>query len=395
MKPLSARTLSINPSPTSSLSNRLKQMRAAGQDVIDLCVGEPDFVMTEGARRAAIEAVRSGKNRYTEAAGTAVLRERISKKLADENGLSYDTDLIVVCAGTKHALFNTFLAICDDGDEVIVASPHWASYPEQLRLVGATPRLVRTDESTGFRMTADQLREHIGPRTKAVILNSPANPTGAAYTRTELAAIAAVVVEHDLYVVEDLIYEHYYYEEGTAPTILHAGAELAERTILINGLSKSCAMTGWRVGYTAAPAPITTLIKRIQDQSINNVTTVAQFTAIGALDDMPWELLRAFRARRDAAHRMLTAIDGITCTLPAGAFYLFPNVSALFGSRYRGAPIDSDMTFAAALLEATGVGLVPGSAFGSPANVRLSYALPAEDMQCAFTRIAEFVAELD
>ncbi|GAB3570725.1 pyridoxal phosphate-dependent aminotransferase [Amycolatopsis endophytica] len=381
MKPLSSRAASIRPSPTLSLNAQLTARRAAGEEVLNLSVGEPDFPMPGLAREYALKAIADGHNRYTDVAGIPELRERVRRKLAEDNGLEYAPGDIVVANGAKHALYNAFLALCEDGDEVVIPAPYWVTYPEQVRLTGAEPVIV----PTASKLTARQLEAAVTPRTKVVVLNSPGNPTGATYTRPELDALADVVLRHDLYVVEDLIYEYFHYDDGAVPSIAALGPELKDRTVVVNGVSKSCAMTGWRIGYAAAPPEIAQLIRRLQGQATSNVSVVAQYAAIGAMDDVPWEAIKSYRDRRDVAHERLTAIDGIRCERPTGAFYLFPDVSTVLGGR-------TADEFCARLLAETGVGLVPGTGFGAPSHIRLSYAVDLPVLETALDRLAAFAS---
>ncbi|HVV14630.1 pyridoxal phosphate-dependent aminotransferase [Amycolatopsis sp.] len=384
MKPLSSRATALRPSPTLSLNAQLSARKEAGEEVLNLSVGEPDFPMPELAREYALKAIGEGRNRYTDVAGVLELRERVRRKLAEDNGLHYEPGDIVVANGAKHALCNAFLALCEEGDEVVIPAPYWVTYPEQVRLTGAAPVVVPAGE--GLKLTAAQLSAAVTPRTKAVVLNSPGNPTGATYTLAELEALAEVVLRHDLFVVEDLIYEYFHYGEGAVPSIAALGPELQDRTIVVNGVSKSCAMTGWRVGYTAAPAGIAGLIRRVQGQSTSNVSVVAQYAAIGAMNDVPWAAIGSYRARRDVAHQRLSAISGVRCELPTGAFYLFPDISAVLGERQ-----STSDEFCARLLAGTGVGLVPGTGFGAPGHVRLSYAVATPMLETALDRLAEFI----
>ncbi|WP_030241074.1 pyridoxal phosphate-dependent aminotransferase [Streptomyces sp. NRRL S-350] len=393
MKALSRHAEAIRPSPTLSLNARLNERVRAGDRVLNLCVGEPDFPMPEGGRTAALNAIAAGADRYTDVAGLPELRARIQRKLHEENGLDVEPDRIVVSAGAKHALYNAFFVLCEEGDEVIVPAPYWVTYPEQVRAVGATPVIVPTDAGTEYKITAELLEAAVTARTKAVVLNSPGNPTGATYTERELAELAEVIERHDLYVVEDLIYEHFFYQDGTVPSMT-AFPSLRERTVLVNGLSKACAMTGWRVGYTVASRRISALVRRIQSQSTSNVTAAAQHAALGALDDVPWRLLAGYRERRDAAHARLTAIEGIECLLPTGAFYLFPDVSRLLGGRHGAVPLATADDFCDRLLETTGVGLVPGTAFGTPGHVRITYATDPAVVAEGLDRLAAFAREI-
>ncbi|TVT51585.1 pyridoxal phosphate-dependent aminotransferase [Amycolatopsis rhizosphaerae] len=394
MKTLSTRATGLAASPTLSLNARLAARRHAGEEVLNLSVGEPDFAMPESAALWARKAIDDGRSRYTEVAGVLELRERIVRKLAEDNGLRYGPDDIVVSAGAKHALYNAFFVLCGSGDEVVIPSPYWVTYPEQVRAAGAVPVFAATDERSGFKLTAARREAAVTERTKAVVLNSPGNPTGATYTRAELAELAEVVLRHDLYVVEDLIYEHFHYGPGPVPSIAALGDELRERTVVVNGISKSCAMTGWRIGYTAAPSPLARWIKRFQGQVTSNASVVAQYAAIGAMDDVPWRDIASYRDRRDFGHRALTGIPEVRCVLPDGAFYLFPDVSGLLGRTHEGVPLRTSDEFCARLLDVTGVGLVPGTGFGADDHLRLSYAVSPDVLAEALSRLSEFAAAL-
>jgi aspartate aminotransferase len=393
MRTLSRRAEAIHPSPTLSLNAQLGERVRAGEPVLNLCVGEPDFSMPAAGRAAAQQAISAGADRYTDVAGLPQLRARIQRKLQEENGLDVDPSQVVVSAGAKHALFNAFFVLCEEGDEVVVPAPYWVTYPEQVRAVGATPVIAATGADTGYKLTAEQLERTVTARTKAVVLNSPGNPTGATYTEPELAALATVIEQHDLYVIEDLIYEHFFYEPGTVPS-LTAFASLRERVVLVNGLSKSCAMTGWRIGYSVASPAITALIRRIQSQCTSNATAVAQHAALGALDDLPWLQLIGYRTRRDAAYTQLIAIDGIDCLVPTGAFYLFPDISGLLDSEYHGRALRTADDFCALLLEHTGVGIVPGTAFGAPGHARITYATDPDTVAEGLDRLAAFSRDI-
>lgn len=395
MKPLSSRAASLQPSPTLALDAQLKQMIVDGQEVANLCVGEPDFAAPDGACEKVIEAVRAGKSRYTDVAGIPELRRRIVRKLEEENGLSYEPGQIVVSTGGKHALFNAFYALCNAGDEVLVPSPYWVSYPEQIRAVDAVAVIVEATEETEFKVTVEQLARHTTPRTKALVMNSPNNPSGATYTGAELASIGEFAVEHDLYVVEDIIYEHFYYDDRERfRSIASVCPEVKDRTVVINGLSKACAMTGWRIGYSASTVPIAALMKRLQSQVTSNATSIAQYGAIGALDDVPWGAIAEFRGRRDYIHQQLVEIDGISCVLPTGAFYVFPSVSGLLGRSFQGTVIEDSDAFCSLLLKEHLVGGVPGGVFGSPENIRLSYAVSRRDLERAADGIRQLASQL-
>jgi aspartate aminotransferase len=393
----SARATALAPSPTLLLDTKLKEMSAQGENVLNLCAGEPDFPAPDGAREMAIEAVRSGQNKYTAVAGIERLRKRIAEKLSDDNGLTYSPDDIVVSVGAKHALFNAFFVVCDPGDEVLIPGPYWVSYPEQARAVGAVPVMIDTDETTDFKVTPEMLSDSVTARPRVLVLNNPSNPTGSVYSRDELEAVAAFALRYGLVVVEDLIYEYFYY--GDPPervwSIAEVAPEIKEQTIIINGVSKACGMTGWCIGYSASTGKIAGLIKRFQGQTTSNPCAVAQYAALGAMDDIPWHDIKEFRERRDLVVAALRDIPGVSCREPAGAFYVFPNVAGLIGRRHSGVDLEDTNTLCAHLLETKKLGIVPGSAFGSAQHVRLSYAVDRKQLADAMSAMKDFVAEMD
>lgn len=390
MKALSATALSVRPSSTLTLNAAVAARRSRGDDIINLCVGEVDFPMPAEAAKAAVAAVERGESRYTDVAGLPALRERLRHKFLTENGLDVDPQQIVVSAGAKQALYNTFLALCGPGDDVLVPAPYWVTYPEQVRAVGARPVTVDCPPSAGYKLTPVALRAGLTPRTKAVVINSPGNPTGAAYSAAELGELAEVILEHDLFVVEDLVYEHFHYAGGPAPSITTVGPHLRERTVVVDALSKTCGMTGWRVGYSVAPPALSALICRLQGQITSNVTTVAQYAALAALDAVPWSAIAGYRARRDAAHAALVQVPGVRSALPDGAFYLFADVRGILGGEHRGTPLVTSEDLCAAVLESTGVAMMPGEPFGAPGHARISYSAAQDDVVRGLRRFAEF-----
>lgn len=390
---VSSRVRMITPSATLSVDTKTKALSKEGKPVINMSVGEPDFDTPTAISYEGIRAITHGETRYTPAAGTLDLRKAIVKKLALENGLSYTPEQIVVSAGAKHTLFNIMLTICEPGDEVILPAPFWVSYPEQIRLAGAVPVIITADESTGFKVTPSQIEQAITPRTKAVLINSPGNPTGAVYSEAELRQIGEVLLRHDVYVVTDEIYERIVYgvEHKSLPGIL---PDLMPRTLVVNGFSKAFAMTGWRLGYVAAPPDLAKAMVSLQSHSTGSPSTMSQAAGAVAFDAFDPRMVEEFKRRRDTLVAGLNRIAGIDCLMPDGAFYAFPNVGALFGSTYRGQRIENSTQFCDALLEGELVSTVPGDAFGAPNNIRLSYAVAYEEVELAVERIGRFVQAL-
>ena len=390
---LSARVRGIAPSATMSIDAKTKALLNDGQPVVNMSVGEPDFDTPKAAAFAGIKAIVNGQTRYTAAAGTLDLRKAIVSKLMRENGLQYTPEQIVVSSGAKHSLFNIFLAICDPGDEVILPAPYWVSYPEQIRLSGAEPVIVSCTEASGFKMTPEQLEAAMTPKTKAVMLNSPNNPTGAVYSREELTALGEVLLKHDVYVVTDEIYEklvygvEHYSINGLVP-------DLMSRTVLVNGFSKAFAMTGWRLGYLAGPLDVVKAVSSLQSHATGNPASMSQAAGVAAFDAFDLSMVEAFHERRDHLVRALKEMDGIQCLMPDGAFYVFPNISALYGKSLEGKRIENSNDFCTMLLETDLVAAVPGSAFGAPDNMRLSYATSMHQIQLAVERIQHFISRL-
>ena len=385
---LNERIAGIAPSLTLAITSKAKAMAKAGKDVCSFAAGEPDFDTPAPIKRAAAAALDAGETKYTPVPGLPALREAIAEKLQRENDLAYETDQIIVSNGAKHSLFNIFMALCRDGDEVIVPAPYWLSYPEMIRVAGGQPAFVQTDESLDFKMTPDQLAAAVTPRSKAVILNSPSNPVGCVYTEEELRAVTDVALAHNLYIVADEIYEKMLYDGACHASVAGFSDEAFNRTITVNGFSKAYAMTGWRLGYFAAPLPIAKAASALQSHSTSGANTFAQFGAIEALrgpQDCVNEMLKAFTERRAYLLDRLTAIDGVTCVKPMGAFYMLPNIAA-FG-------LDS-VTFADRLLDEQGVAVTPGAAFGADQNVRLSYACSMDNIERGMDRLETFVQSL-
>ncbi|QRF24810.1 pyridoxal phosphate-dependent aminotransferase [Alicyclobacillus sp. TC] len=372
-----------------SVDAKTKSLLQAGQPVINMSVGEPDFDTPTAASLAGIRAIANGKTRYTAAAGTPELRQAIAKKLQTENHLTYTPEQIVVSNGAKHTLFNIFLAILNPGDEVIVPTPYWVSYPEQIRLAGGIPVFVKTDESSGFKMTPQQLQAALNEKTKAVLLNSPCNPTGAVYSRNELALLGKILENHNAWIVSDEIYEKLVYNVAFT-SFAEACPQLIDRTLLVNGFSKAFAMTGWRLGYLAAPPDLAKAVASLQSHGTGSPSTMSQAAGVAALQSLDTTMIQAFHARRDCLVKGLNQISGLSCLNPEGAFYVFPNVSAVFGKRYENRIIETAVDYAELLLEKQLVAVVPGEAFGAPNNIRLSYAVSMQDVEEAVRRIAAF-----
>ena len=399
MEALSRAQGRIRPSPTVAISTLAQEMRAEGRDVIALAAGEPDFDTPENIRDAAKQAIDAGHTRYTAPDGMPALKAAIAAKLRRENGLDYLPGQISVSNGGKQVLFNALLATLDPGDEVIVPAPYWVSYPDMVRLADAKPVIVETDAANGFRLTPEQLEAAITARTKWLILNSPGNPTGAGYDADALKALAEVLRRHPhLGAICDDIYEHLSYPPFRFATLAGVAPDLAGRVLLVNGVSKAYAMTGWRIGWGAGPEALIGAMRKIQSQSTGNPCSVSQWAAKEALEgpqDFIDESRPVFMARRDMVVEMLNKAPGIDCPLPEGAFYVFPSIRGCIGKTSAGgALIATDEDFVAALLRETGVAVVFGAAFGLSPHFRLSYAASEESLREGCERIQSFCAGL-
>lgn len=387
---LSTRTQLLKPSPTLSITAKANALKAEGVDVISFAAGEPDFNTPEPIQEAAIAAIRAGVTKYTPSSGTKDLKEAIAAKLERENGLKYSPDQIVASCGAKHSVYNTMQVLVDPGDEVILIAPYWMTYADQIRLAGGVPVVIHTTGDADFVPTYDQLREAISPKTKAIILNTPSNPTGAALPRETLKEIAALALRHDFWIVADEIYERLIYGGTQHTSIATLGKDVYDRTITINGVSKSYSMTGWRIGFAAAPLAVAKAMSNLQDQVTSNPTSFAQKGAVAAYA-MPAESVEAMRAefegRRDLVVRLLREIPGLKVPEPKGAFYVFPDVS-----HYLGEGIASDVDLATYLLEKANVATVPGSVFEGVGHLRMSYAASRNDIERGVARIAEALA---
>ncbi|SMB98477.1 L-aspartate aminotransferase apoenzyme [Thermanaeromonas toyohensis ToBE] len=394
---LAARATAISPSPTLSIDAQAKKMKAQGIKVINFSAGEPDFDTPEHIKKAAIQALEAGFTKYTPVAGIDELRQAVAARLAQDRGVEYEPGEIVVSCGAKHSLYNALQVCCEEGDEVVLVAPYWVSYYEQVKLAGARPIIVETNEATGFKLTKASLEEVLTPRTKLLILNSPCNPTGTVYEKKELEELAEVILQHNLWVISDEIYAALIYDGLKHVSIASLSREIKERTILIDGVSKAYAMTGWRIGYAAAPTTIARAMADLQSHSTSNPTSIAQKAAVAALTGTqePVEKMRQeFEVRRNLMLQGLQALPGITCTRPGGAFYLFPNISGLLGKKFKGHPLNSSTDIAAVLLEHFQVAVVPGIAFGNDNYLRLSYATSREQIEAGLSRLAEFTRQV-
>jgi aspartate aminotransferase len=386
----------IKPSVTMAVTGKAKEMKAKGIDVVSMSAGEPDFDTPDHIKEAAIQAIRDGFTKYTPVAGMPELRAAVAAKFKRENGTEYDSAQVLTSIGGKHSCYLAVAALIDEGDEVIIPAPYWVSYPDMVILAGGTPVILATSNESGLKITADQLKAAITPKTKMIILNSPSNPSGAVYSRDELRALGDVLVGTDVFIVSDDIYEHLVYE-GEFANILNAKPELYDQTILVNGVAKAYAMTGWRVGYAAGPLPIIKEMSKIQSQQTSNVTSIAQKASIAALEG-PQDHLAVWKAeydkRRSHIVERLNAIDGVNCAMPKGAFYAYPDVSPYVGKSYKGTTITGDIELTDLLLEEFKVATVPGTGFGTPGYIRLSYATSMEQIDKALDRVADGLASL-
>jgi aspartate aminotransferase len=394
---LSQRARNLVPSATLAIGNKARQMRAEGIDVIGFAQGEPDFDTPEHIKEAAVQAVRDGFTKYTATGGIPELKDAVAAKLKRDNGLTYARNQILVSCGGKHSLYNVFQALLDPGDEVIIPAPYWVSFPEQVKLCDAVPVFIHTRESQGFRLTRALVEPAVTPRTKLLVLNSPSNPTGAALRRQELEGLATLALERGFLILADETYEALVYDGYQHVSIASLNEGAYGRTILVNSLSKAYAMTGWRIGYAAGPAELLAAMDGLQGQMTSNPTSIAQRAAIAALSgpQEPTQRMREeFARRRRYILERLNGMPGIRCASPEGAFYVFPNVSGLFGKRAQGQPITSSTEFAAFLLDAARIAVVPGVEFGSDAHIRISYATAMASIEEGMNRMAAALATL-
>jgi aspartate aminotransferase len=389
----------IKPSATLAISAKARALTREGRDIIGLAAGEPDFDTPENVKDAAIRAIHAGKTKYTDPDGMPELKEAICAKFARENGLTYTPSQVHVAPGGKPVIYNALLATLSAGDEVIIPAPYWVSYPDMVLLAGGEPVAVETTLEQGFKMSPAALEAAITPRTKWLILNSPSNPTGAAYSRAELAALGEVLKRHpQVWVLADDIYEHLIYGDFEFTTIAQVCPELYDRTLTMNGVSKAYAMTGWRIGYAAGPEALIKLMGKVISQTTSNPSSIAQWASVEALNgpqDFIPERRKVFEGRRDLVVSMLNQATGLRCPTPDGAFYVYPSCAGLIGKKTPGGKvIATDEDFAVALLEAEGVAVVHGTAFGLAPFFRISYATSTEALEDACSRIQRFCASL-
>ncbi|CEQ09675.1 aspartate aminotransferase [[Clostridium] sordellii] len=392
-KDISNKLKSIQPSVTLAITAKAKSLKAQGVDIIGFGAGEPDFRTPKHIREAAIDAIENESIGYTAASGMDSLKQAICDKLKRDNNLEYTKEQIVVSNGAKHSLFNTLSAICNPGDEVIVPNPYWVSYPELIRLVGAKPVFVECPEEAEFKYTVEALEKAITENTKAIILNTPNNPTGTAYKEEDLKAIADLAVKNNIYVISDEIYEKLLYE-GNHKSIASFNESIKDLTIVVNGVAKAYAMTGWRIGYTACNKEIAKTMSNFQSHATSNPNTIAQYATIAALnapEDSLNEMLNAFRERRDYMVDKINSIDNLSCLKPQGAFYVMVNISKLLGKTIDGKVINTSIDFADYLLENAKVAVVPGIGFGNDNYVRLSYATSLENIKDGLDRIEKTI----
>ncbi len=391
------RVQQIKPSPTMAMAAKAKAMMAKGISITDFGLGEPDFNTPPAAAEAGIRAIQQGFTKYTPPSGTEELKEAICRKLKHENNLDYEKKEIIISCGAKHTLYNIAQVLFEQGDEVLIPAPYWVSYPDQVLLNDATPIIVETREENQFLMTPDQLKRAITPRTKAVILNYPSNPTGSSYSAKDLEALAGVLLDAPVWIISDEIYEKFMYDGMAHTSIASLGPELKKKTITVNGVSKAYAMTGWRIGYAAGPKEIIDAMGTVQSQSTSNPTSISQKAAAAALhgsDDFIKTMVAEFDQRRRFVVEQLNQIRGIRCPRPVGSFYVFPNIKGLMGTGYKGYQIKGSTDLASFLLEEGGISTIPGEAFGAEGYLRLSYAVSGEVLREGLEKLKNAVLKL-
>ncbi len=394
---IAGRMSQIKPSPTLAITAKAKALKAQGVDVVGFGAGEPDFDTPEHIKEAAVKALKEGFTKYTPVPGTDELRQAVADQLARDYGLEYAKEEIIISCGAKHSLYNIAMVLFEPGDEVIIPSPYWVTYPAQVYIAEATPVIVETLEENGFKLTPEQLEEAITPKTRALILNYPSNPTGASYTREELEKLAEVALKHDIWVISDEIYDKIIYDGFQHVPFATLSPEVKARTLLVNGVSKTYSMTGWRIGWVAGNKDVVAAMNKLQSQSTSNPTSIAQSAAYAALtgpQDCVAEMVKAFKERRDYIVQRLNAMEGVSCFNPQGAFYVFPSFAGLYGRRYGERVINSSLDFADYLLNEFKVAIVPGVAFGEDRGARLSYATSMEAIKKGLDRIEEAISKL-
>lgn len=395
---LSERACQLRPSPTLAIAAKEKELKTQGIDIVGFGAGEPDFDTPDHIKQAAIKALNDNFTRYTAASGIDILKDAVIDKFKRDNNLTYKRDEVLISCGGKHSLYNLFQALFQQGDEVIVPAPYWVSYPPMIELAGGKPVIVETHEEDNYQLTAEMLEKIITKKTKGIILNYPSNPVGSVYSRENLDAIGKLAEEHDFYVVSDEIYEKLAYDDYKHTSIASIDPSFKERTIICHGVSKTYAMTGWRIGFAAGPAPIIKAMGNIQSQSTSNPTSISQIAAVAALNgpqDSITFMLDAFKKRRDFLVEELRSIPGVTCYNPRGAFYVFPNFNSVLGKKYKGTLIDSSSTLTTMLLEGFHTAVVPGIEFGKEGYLRLSFATSMEVIKKGIERIQHATASLE
>ena len=393
----SERVNKIHISPTMQVAAKAKKMKDEGIDVIDLSVGEPDFPTPHNIKEAAKKAIDENQTRYTINAGTIELRKAIAQKLKRDNHLDYNLNEIIVSNGAKQCVYNSVLAIVNDGDEVIIPAPYWVSYPDMVRMANGKIIFIETKESNGFKLKPEQLESAITAKTKVLILCNPSNPTGSAYTKNELEVLAEVINGKNIFIISDEIYEKLTYGDFKFVSFASLSNEMKKRTIVVNGISKTYSMTGWRIGYAAGPGDIIEAMNKIQSHSTSNASSVSQAAAIEALAGPQYvisEMLEEFKQRQDYFHKELTSLNGITCYKPEGAFFLFPNVSHYFGKSTGVFKIKHSFDFAMHILYEAHIAAVPGSAFGAEGYMRFAYATSMENLKEAILRLKKVLSKL-
>ncbi len=390
---ISEKAKSISPSPTLAIDARYKEMIKEGIPVVGFGAGEPDFNTPENVKRAGISAINANFTRYTPASGTLDLKHAVCRKIKRDTGLEYGVENIVISNGGKHSLSNVFICICNPGDEVILPAPYWVSYPEMIKIADATPVIINTTEENDFKFTPDQLRAAITPRTRALVLNTPSNPTGMIYTKAELEEIAKICAQNNIYVVFDEIYEKLVYE-GEHVNIATLGEDIKKLTIIVNGMAKAYCMTGWRIGYLAAEPEIAKAISNIQSHMTSNPCSIAQAASVEALDgdqSIIDDMKREYITRRDYMVERIKSIDGVSCLNPHGAFYIFMNVKESLGKEHYGKMINTANEFCADVLDKALVAMVPSEGFGIDGYVRLSYATSMENIKTGLDRLEKYL----
>ncbi len=390
---ISKRVSHINPSPTLNITDRAKKMKAEGIDVIDFGTGEPDFDTPINIKKAAKTAIDKGFTKYTASSGIKELKDAICQKFKSDNQLEYQPDEIIVSCGAKHSIFNIIFALCDEKNEIILPSPYWVSYPEMIQIVGAKEIVLKTTQRHNFKITPHQLEYAITPKTKLFILNSPSNPTGMVYTKSEMEQISKIIIQSGIYCISDEIYEKIVYDTKHT-SIACLGKEIKERTLVVNGLSKAYAMTGWRIGWTAGPKQIIQAMSNLQDHSTSNPVSISQKAAVEALTGYQGDLSKMvmeFKKRRDYIISRINSINGLSAVMPQGAFYCWVNISDILGQKFNGRAIENSLQMADLLLSYAHIAVVPGCVFGDDNYLRFSYATSMENIIEGLNRLEKFI----